>query len=650
MNTPTKSLEQSYDHSIGPLNRRGPDPVAQSFRNWAARLVRLLAGALLVAAAPASASEDPGLPPGEFVARVYYERISDLGKLAEYDLHEYNNWAEKWVRVSADAGIFARLRQAGWRVAVDAEATADMQPVSLFTFYGAYRTVNELYADLATTVSNYPALTEVVTYGQSYDTLIGGDYHGGSFLKGYDLKAIRVTNRQVPGPKPVFFLMADIHAREITTPEVAMRFLDWLVRGYGTDADATWLVDHHETWIVPTVNPDGHWIVEQGGASPYYQRKNARRSGSTYWPPTSATHYGVDCNRNHSFKWNQGGTSSDPMAATYCGAAPASEPEVSALQTLVRTLIPDQRGPLDTDAAPDSTTGILLTLHSYGRLVLWPWGYKTTSAPNVAGLQALGRKFATYNGYTAQQATQLYPASGTTDDWAYGELGIPAFTLEMGTVFMPAYSTVDSDQWPTNRAALIYACKVARTPYATVRGPDALSLSVAITNTSLILRAVINDTANGGAAIQAAECVVDTPWWNAGAAPLAMSPVDGAFNSPVETVQISLPATAFRQGRHLVWVRGRDSGGNWGPPNAVLVDLRLLAPFLTAAAGGDGAVLVSWDSVTNLTYSVLMRTNLTQPWQNTLVRNLPGTGVSMTYTNLDRSQGMFFRLQAVPRN
>ena len=63
-----------------------------------------------------------------------------------------------------------------------------------------------------------------------------------------------------------------------------MRMLDWLVDGYGVDADATWIVDHHEVWIIPSLNPDGHWIVELGtqppyNGNPFYQRKT----------PTAAT-------------------------------------------------------------------------------------------------------------------------------------------------------------------------------------------------------------------------------------------------------------------------------------------------------------------------------------------------------------------------
>src|SRR5262249_31276086 len=152
------------------------------------------------------------LPNGDFVARVYYKQSSDLAGLAEYDLHEYNNLKEKYVRVSANQQIYYQLQRAGWNVAVDEEATAAMYPsFRPLLFFGGYRTVDELYGSLAATVSNYPAITQVTNFGQSYDKVIGGDVHGGQFLGGYDLKAIRVTNRQIPGPKPVFFLMAGIH-------------------------------------------------------------------------------------------------------------------------------------------------------------------------------------------------------------------------------------------------------------------------------------------------------------------------------------------------------------------------------------------------------------------------------------------------------
>ncbi|MCO5183994.1 MAG: hypothetical protein M9941_06895 [Anaerolineae bacterium] len=517
-----------------------------------------------------------------FVARVYYDTIADLEALATYDMWEFNNLQEQYVLVSMDDAIYNELTKAGWRVVIDSEATAQLAPeLGNRTFYGGYRTVDELHADMATVNAAHPDLTEIVDYGDSYCKAQGGcTTLGGDNQPGFDLKAIRVTNEAIGGDKPVFFLVAGIHSREITTPELAMRMLDWLVDGYGVDADATWIVDHHEVWIIPSLNPDGHWIVELGtqppyNGNPFYQRKNANRSnGCNTWPPTSFTQYGVDLNRNHSFEWNTGGSSSAPCDQTYRGPSAASENEVDQFEDLVRAHIPDQRGPNPTDAAPRNTTGILITLHSYSELVLWPWGNVTTPAPNKAGLKAIGDKLATYNGYTScQPSLCLYITSGTTDDWSYGELGIPSYTIEVGTQFMPPYGQIDSIQWPDNGPALQYAAKIARTPYRLAFGPDALAPTVVDNgNGTVTLTAVIDDTNNGNKNIRRAVYFVDSPYWDGGSATL-MAALDGAYNSPVETAQATIDISGWSSGRHIVFVHGMDRGRSFGPATAVFIDV-----------------------------------------------------------------------------
>ncbi|MCI0395327.1 MAG: hypothetical protein L0332_12370 [Chloroflexi bacterium] len=535
----------------------------------------ILGLALLMDRGSIGAQATSGPNSGDVVARVYYQEIADIERLAEYDVWEYNNLREKYVLVALNEEQYQELVEAGWRLEIDVAATEEMHNVDLLrTFNGGYRTSDELYAELATINAANPGLTEIIDYGDSYCKGIGGcTTPAGHSLPGYDLRAMRVTNEAIGGDKPVFVLMANIHAREITTPELAMRFLDWLIDGYGVNADATWLVDWHEIYIVPTANPDGHWIVELG---PYYQRKNANRSNgcSNYWPPTSSTQYGIDLNRNHTFEWNTGGSSSDPCTQTYRGPSAGSEPEVAQLQNFVLTLIPDQRGPNKTDPAPDNTTGIFITLHSYGELVLWPWGNTTTAAPNMTGLQDIGDKFATYNGYqSCQPSLCLYSTSGTSDDWVYGVLGAPAFTFEVGAAFMPTYSTIDSVQWPENRPAFIYAAKIARTPYMTARGPDALNIVAGPTGSNSVnVTATINDSANGGQAVASAVYYIDTPPWAGGALTGNLNASDGSFNSPVEGVSATIDTSGLSPGQHTLFIRGQDNAGNWGPFSAVFFD------------------------------------------------------------------------------
>ena len=90
---------------------------------------------------------------------------------------------------------------------------------------------------------------------------------------------------------------------------------------------------------------------------------------------------GADLNRNWPFQWQTGG---NQCSETYPGASAGSEPETQALVNYVRTLYPDMRGPNPTDPVNEMTaTGMFIDLHSYSRLVLWPWGYTYTNAPTM---------------------------------------------------------------------------------------------------------------------------------------------------------------------------------------------------------------------------------------------------------------------------
>lgn len=541
---------------------------------------------------PASAGpydSDDGLPAGAFVARVYYQQIADLNQLVGYDVWEYNNLKEHYVLISMDSTIYGEIAAQGWQLAVDHEATQQLHR-SAETFYGGYHTVDELYAELDAIHAANPAITELVDYGDTYCKINGGcTTLGGQTQPGYDLRAIHITNPAIPGPKPVFFHMSAIHSREITTPELNMRLIKWLVEGYNVNADATWIVDHHDIWIVPVTNPDGHWLVVLGTLPPYsgepfWQRKNANRSnGCTVWPPDAFSQYGVDLNRNHSFMWNGGGSSPEPCEQTYRGPSAASEPEVAQLQNLVLSLIPDQRGPGVNDPAPDNTTGLFISTHSAAGLVLYPWGFTDNAAPNEAGLAAIADKFVSYNGYTPCQPPEcLYFVNGTSDDWAYGELGVPAYTFEVGTEFMPAYSDVDAVQWPANGPAYQYAARIARTPYMLVRGPDALDLNLVTNSDTVTLTATINDTDNGNQTITSAVYQLDTPYWITGTITNTMTASDGNFNSQVEAATAVIDISSLANGRHIIYVRGRDSQNNWGSVSAIFLYVidPALAPIL----------------------------------------------------------------------
>lgn len=513
---------------------------------------------------PAQAGPDSKRPLPTGVYRVWYDSKNQLDQLASrFEPWEVNQ-KEGWALLGLDAVDAAQLAAEGYDLEFDAKRTdrTERGPGG----YPCYRDIPTLYAALAQLPADYPGLIQLTDFGDTWRKL-----HG---LDGYDLYVLRLTNDQTTGPKPRFFLMANTHARELATPETAMHFVNWLLENYGLDADATWLLDWHEIYVVVSANPDGRQLAEQG----CMQRKNRNDAGAscTLCDTWGTSHYGIDLNRNNPYHW--GGAGTGLCDETYQGPSAGSEPENSALYTLVRSLFPDQRPADDTSPAPSDATGLLVSLHSYSNLVLWPWGWTSGDAPNATGLTTLGRKFAYFNGYTPQQSNDLYGTTGDHTDWAYGELGIPAYTFEIGEDFFQDCADLP-EIMNENLGALIYAAKTCRTPYQTPAGPDSLNVaatpSIVAPGDTAVLTASVDDTrynqSNGTEPTQnvaAAEYYIDTPPWVAGAVAHPLTAADGAFNSGVEAVTGSVDTAGLSLGRHIVYVRGRDVANNWGAVSA----------------------------------------------------------------------------------
>jgi carboxypeptidase T len=443
----------------------------------------LAAGAMIIAnpVAPAASAEDAAL----FVYRVAAASPATAQRLVADGYDVLENRTGNDLFVLGDAATAGRLRAAGFRPTVSEKLVAmggkapstrlvpgapapAVAPIDE-TYYGGYRTVTAQYAHLDKVVADHPDLATVVDYGDSY-------LKTRNSATGYDLKAICLTKKATgdcaltPGaPKPRFLFMTQIHAREIVTGDIAWRFIDHLANNYGSNAAVTTLLNSTEVWVVPITNPDGVDVVQQGGTRPYLQRKNLNTSagGNCANPPTSANQGGVDLNRNSAVHWNESGTSASPCAQTYAGARADSEPETVAVESLFKKLFADQRGTADTDAAPATTRGAMITMHSYAGMNLYPWGWSTKNSPNEAGLKAIAQKMSSLNGYqNGQPGDILYNASGGTDDWTYGQLGIASFTIEAASCnsFTPAYSCTTTD-YTKNLPVLMYVAGIAGAPY-----------------------------------------------------------------------------------------------------------------------------------------------------------------------------------------
>ena len=432
--------------------------------------------------------------------------------------------------------------------------------------FACYRTVEETAATLEQLADTAPNLARLITIGPSWERATGGP------STGYDLQVLVVTNRQLPGPKPLFVLVGAIHARELTTAETATRFAEHLISGYGVDPVVTWMLDHAELHVIPMANPDGRKRAETG----LLWRKNTNNSAGAC---SGFSTVGVDLNRNSSFQWNScpGCSSGLHCSDVYRGVAPASEPETNALESYVRSVIPTRRPADLTSPSPTDTAGLLISIHSYGNLILFPWGWTNQAAPNRVGLETLGRKLASPLGYRVCQAgadSCLYRTDGTTDDWAYGELGIAAFTYELGTQFFQACTTFEENIYPSVLESLRTAFLAAPLPYRLPAGPDTVTLTVTAPDASTVqitleadaTRYAPGDLTLGEGTVTAARYTLNAAPWDPAhpTRPLALDGEPG----PLTQFSATLDAACLPTGRHLVVAQAQNQTGDWGIPTA----------------------------------------------------------------------------------
>jgi carboxypeptidase T len=234
----------------------------------------------------------------------------------------------------------------------------------------------------------------------------------GKTVEGRDMLGIVISGQlEKASELPAVIFMGGHHAREHLSVEVPLGLARYLIESYqkGNEKIKS-LVDSRVIHIIPAVNPDGlEYDVENGRYKLW--RKNRKE--------LTKNNFGVDLNRNYGFKWGTGGSSSSESSDTYMGPQPFSEPETQAIKNYI---------------TQNTNITILLSFHSFSELILYPWGHSYDPISQLKDRQVhevMAKKMSTWNGYTPQQASQLYIASGDTTDWSYGEHRIISFTFEL---------------------------------------------------------------------------------------------------------------------------------------------------------------------------------------------------------------------------
>ncbi|MFG6194883.1 M14 family zinc carboxypeptidase [Nonomuraea sp. JJY05] len=317
--------------------------------------------------------------------------------------------AKDSVLVTATEAEISAIRRLGYRVA-EAPRPTSPSGVEALDFPPAdsgYHNFAEMSADINALVAAHPNIVSQSTFGTSYE--------------GRALRLIKISdNVGTDENEPEVLFTAHQHAREHLTVEMALYIMHLLADNYGTDSRITNLVNTREIWIMPDLNPDGGEYDIATGSYRSWRKNRQPNSGSSA--------VGTDLNRNWAYQWGCcGGSSGSTSSETYRGASAESAPEVRAAANWVRSRVVGGVQQIKTN----------LDWHTYSELVLWPYGYTfNDTAPGLTqddrdAHATLGQNMASTNGYTPEQASDLYITDGTIDDWMWGAYKIFSFTFEM---------------------------------------------------------------------------------------------------------------------------------------------------------------------------------------------------------------------------
>jgi carboxypeptidase T len=311
--------------------------------------------------------------------------------------------------------------------------------------------------------------------------------------EGRQCHAIKIAKGNNPGRPGVYFI-GGVHAREWGSSDILINFIEQLEQAYEAGTGLTFgtrkfsandiqtIVNTFDIVIFPQVNPDGRNYSMT--VDPMW-RKNRRAQAPN---SNNGNCVGVDINRNYDFLWNfpkyfdpraPVQTSTDPCDyQIYNGPSAFSEPETKNVKWIL-------------DNFPNIR--FFIDLHSFSKDILYSWGDdddQTTDSnmnfqdPTYDGLRGTsdlseqpgisdykeyissddlsfaidlantfkdGIQAVRGTTYTVKSSYNLYPTSGTSDDYAYSRNFVDgskekvlAFVLEWGEEFQPSYSEMQN--------------------------------------------------------------------------------------------------------------------------------------------------------------------------------------------------------------
>jgi len=235
-----------------------------------------------------------------------------------------------------------------------------------------YHSFDEVQAWMHSLETAQPDFAKVLDYGVS--------------RAGHALTALHIGSGASQG-KPVVVITAATHGDELITTEVLMNLVNRLVSGYHKEDRLTKIVDSHDIYFIPVVNPDGF---------------------------TQTNRYDGPADPNRSYPYPQ-----------HEQATPT--PSIAGVVKLFSSL--DMKASID--------------FHAYGELIMYPWAYTRDSVEPVAAgrFNALTKNMAESNRYTYGPISDvIYIAPGSSADYYFWKKGSISLGIEIGSEKVPSPS------------------------------------------------------------------------------------------------------------------------------------------------------------------------------------------------------------------
>lgn len=380
-----------------------------------------------------------------FLCNVSAQEASPIYHRVKVDLYQKNLWQISRLGIEADHGTiypgkylindFAewevqRLRQAGFQLEILIEDVVSFYQnpqrtplqernptecfVSPITDYqipenfslgsmGGFFTYQEMLEHLDAMHAKFPNLiTERARIGNHLTT-------GGNRI--YWLKIS--DNPELEEAEPEVLYTALHHAREPNSLAQLIFYMWYLLENYEKDEEIRYLLDNTALYFIPCVNPDGYLFnqeIEPAGGGLWRKNRRVLEDGFV----------GVDLNRNYGFEWgyDNSGSSPNPQSDVYRGTAPFSEVETRAVR----------------DFCQDHNFRVALNCHTYGKLLVHPWGYLDAPTADADIFTNWAELYTQQNNYLAGTGSETvgYTVNGDADDWMYGAVDIISMTPEVG--------------------------------------------------------------------------------------------------------------------------------------------------------------------------------------------------------------------------